>query len=207
MKTILTSLFLVFMTCSVLFAQENPDPKQDMNKFLSKNLMYPIEARSNEVEGLVVIQATFDEQGQPTKTTVISGNDLLAEEVTRTVTALTQNWNPEYLGDRPKAESYLMSFQFKIVKEENSSTKIKQMPMNEYADLMQNPEKQLNHGLENNPYNFKLYQERAELYTSLNLPVLAEKDLMLAEYFKQKMLTEVVIVGYQVKNKGLSVLD
>jgi len=79
--------------------------------------------------------------------------------------------------------------------------------MKEYADLMQNPEKQLNHGLEKNPYNFKLYQERAELYTSLNLPVLAEKDLMLAEYFKQKMLTEVVIVGYQVKNKGLSALD
>jgi len=207
MKTLLASFLLVFLTSSVLFAQENADVAHEMNKFLSKNLMYPIEARSNEVEGLVVIQATFDEQGQLIKTTVVSGNDLLAEEVTRTVTALTQNWNPEYLGDLPKADSYLMSFQFKIVKEENSSTKIKQMPMNEYADLLQNPEKQLNHGLEKNPYNFKLYQERAELYTSLNLPVLAEKDLMLAEYFKQKMLTEVMIVGYQVKNKSLSALD
>jgi hypothetical protein len=207
MKTLLASFFLVFLTSSVLFAQENSDRRQDMNKFLSKNLMYPIEARSNEVEGLVVIQVIFDEQGQPINTTVISGNDLLAEEVTRTVTALTQKWNPEYLGDRPKADSYLMSFQFKIVKEDHSSTTIKQMPMKEYADLMQNPEKQLNHGLENNPYNFKLYQERAELYTSLNLPVLAKKDLMLAEYFKKKMLTEIVIVGYQVKNKSLSTLD
>ncbi|MFT6892458.1 MAG: outer membrane biosynthesis protein TonB, partial [Algoriphagus sp.] len=70
MKTLLASFFLVFLTSSVLFAQENSDRRQDMNKFLSKNLIYPVEARSNEVEGLVVIQVIFDEQGQPINTTV-----------------------------------------------------------------------------------------------------------------------------------------
>jgi hypothetical protein len=161
----------------------------------------------NDLQGTVILQTTFDELGFPLSTTVISGDELLAAEVTRTVSALNENWKPEYLGDRSKGDSYLMSFQFKISKD-RSTTQIHQMiPRKDQELLMASTEKRLESRLEANPYNFKLYEERAELYRTLNLPVLAEKDLMLAEYFKNKMLTQIVIVGYQVKDKSLSAVE
>lgn len=207
MKKLLTTLFLGLISTSTIFAQEISVATKDMNAFLSKNLKYPIEARMNDLQGTVILQTTFDELGFPLSTTVISGDELLAAEVTRTVSALNENWKPEYLGDRSKGDSYLMSFQFKISKD-RSTTQIHQMiPRKDQELLMASTEKRLESRLEANPYNFKLYEERAELYRTLNLPVLAEKDLMLAEYFKNKMLTQIVIVGYQVKDKSLSAVE
>jgi hypothetical protein len=72
---------------------------------------------------------------------------------------------------------------------------------------MQSPEKRISGRIEANPYDSNLYLERAELYESLNLPVLAKKDLMLAEYFKQKMLAEFVIIVYPEVHKSLTSLD
>lgn len=207
MKKLLTTLFLGLISTSTIFAQEISVATKDMNAFLSKNLKYPIEARMNDLQGTVILQTTFDELGFPLSTTVISGDELLAAEVTRTVSALNENWKPEYLGDRSKGDSYLMSFQFKISKD-RSTTQIHQMiPRKDQELLMESTEKRLESRLEANPYNYKLYEERAELYKTLNLPVLAEKDLMLAEYFKNKMLTQIVIVGYQVKDKSLSAVE
>jgi hypothetical protein len=207
MKKLLTTLFLGIISMPTIFAQEISVATKDMNAFLSKNLKYPIEARMNDLQGTVILQTTFDELGFPLRTTVISGDELLAAEVTRTVSALTENWKPEYLGDRTKGDSYLMSFQFKISKD-RSTTQIHQMiPLKDQEHLLESPEKRLESRLEANPYNFKLYEERAELYRTLNLPVLAEKDLMLADYFRNKMLTQIVIVGYQSKDNSLSAVE
>jgi hypothetical protein len=207
MKKLLTTLLLGIISMPTIFAQEILVAPKDMNAFLSKNLKYPIEARINDLQGTVILQTTFDELGFPLRTTVISGDELLAAEVTRTVSALHKNWKPEYLGDRTKGDSYLMSFQFKISKD-RSTTQIHQMiPKKDQELLMESTEKRLESRLEANPYNFKLYEERAELYRTLNLPVLAEKDLMLADYFKNKMLTQMVIIGYQFKDNSLSAVE
>jgi len=207
MKTLLTSLFVGLISTSTIFAQEISSATQDMNRFLSKNLTYPSEARTIDLQGTVVLQATFDESGFPIATSIISGDVLLAAEVTRIVSALTENWKPEFLGERTKGESYLMSFQFKISKDRSKSQIHQMIPLKDQALLMESPEKQLTSRLDANPYNFKLYEERAELYESLNLPVLAEKDLLLADYFKNKMLTQIVIVGYESIDNSLSAVD
>jgi hypothetical protein len=207
MKTLLAFLFLGFISTSAIFAQENADVAHEMNKFLSKNLRYPTEARFNDVQGTVILQATFDELGFPLTTTVISGDKLLSAEVMRTISVLTENWKPEYLGDRNKGDSYLFSFQFKISKD-RSPTQIHQIvPLKDQSLLTESPEKQLTSGLEANPYDAKLYKERAELYEALNLPVLAQKDLMLADYFESKMLTQILIIGYSAPNKTISSLE
>jgi hypothetical protein len=207
MKTLLALLFFGLISTSTIFAQESADVADEMNQFLSKNLRYPTEARSNGIQGTVILQATFDELGFPLTTTVISGDELLSAEVMRTISALTENWKPEYLGDRNKGESYLLSFQFNISKD-RSPTQIHQIvPLKDQSLLAESDEKQLTSGLEANPYNFKLYEARAELYSTLNLPVLAEKDLILADYFQNKMLTQLVIVGYEVKDKSLSAVE
>ncbi len=208
MKTLLAFFFLGLISTSTSFAQESEDATHEMNQFLSKNLRYPTVARSNDLQGTVIIQATFDQLGFPLTTTVISGDELLAAEVVRTVSVLTENWNPKYLGELAKGNSYLMSFQFRISKEPTTSDQIdKMIPIKEQEILLTSPEKRFDSRLESNPYDSKLYEQRAELYKSLGLAVLAQKDLMLADYFKNKMLTQLVIVGYQVKDKSLSAVE
>lgn len=178
-----------------------------MNQFLSKNLRYPAEARSNGIQGIVILQATFDELGLPLTTTIISGDELLAAEVTRTVSMLTENWKPEYLGERATGDSYLMSFQFKISKDSHNTRIHQIIPLKDQFLATESPEKQLTSRLEANPYNFKLYEDRADLYSKLNMHVLAQKDLLLADYFKNKTLAQLVIVGYETKNKDLSAVE
>ena len=208
MKTIIATIFLGLLSASSMFAQEVSGTAQDMNKFLSRNIKYPAEARMNDLEGTVILQATFDEQGFPLTTSVISGNDILAAEVTRTVLALVENWKPEYLGDRSKSESYLMSFQFKVSKNKSTAQRLNLLiPIEEHDPLFQSPEQRISGKIEANPYDSNLYLERAKLYEALNLPVLAKKDLILAEYFKQKTLAEFVIIGYGSVNKSITSID
>ena len=208
MKALLSYLTVGFLFIPLVSAQERDDLTSGMNQFLSKNLKYPTEARANGVQGTVIIQTKFDDFGFPTNSTVISGDQLLAEEVTRTVSALSENWKPEFLGERLKGDSYLMSFQFRISKDETVSNRIQQMiPLEEYEMLMQNPQKRFDSKLEANPYDSKLYEQRAKLYKSLGFDVLAQKDQLLADYFKNRMLTEIIIVGYEVRSKDLSSMD
>jgi len=208
MKSLLFAIFFGFFSVTSVFAQEVAGTAHEMNKFLSRNLKYPAEARMNNLEGTVILQATFDEQGFPISTSIISGDEVLGEEVTRAFLALKENWKPEYLGDRIKNDSYLMSFQFKYSKNKSTSTRLNQMiPIEEHTELMQSPEKRVSGRIEANPYDSNLYLERAELYETLNLPVLAKKDLMLADYFKQRMLAEFVIIVYPEVHKSLTSLD
>jgi hypothetical protein len=208
MKALLSYLLVGFLFIPLVSAQERDDLTSGMNQFLSKNLKYPTEARANGVQGTVIIQTKFDDFGFPTNRTVISGDQLLAEEVTRTVSALSENWKPEFLGERLKGDSYLMSFQFRISKDETVSNRIQQMiPLEEYEMLMQNPQKRFDSKLEANPYDSKLYEQRAKLYKSLGFDVLAQKDQLVADYFKNRMLTEIVIIGYEVRSKDLSSMD
>jgi outer membrane biosynthesis protein TonB len=60
MKTLLALLFFGLISTSTIFAQESADVADEMNQFLSKNLRYPTEARSNGIQGTVILQATFD---------------------------------------------------------------------------------------------------------------------------------------------------
>jgi|AntRauMFilla1563_2_1112583.scaffolds.fasta_scaffold03339_6 hypothetical protein len=208
MKALLSYLLVGFLFIPLVSAQESDNPNRGMNQFLSKNLKYPTEARANDVQGTVIIQTKFDDLGFPTNSTVISGDQLLAEEVTRTVSALSENWKPEFLGERLKGGSYLMSFQFRISKGETVSNPIQQMiPLEEHEMLMKNPHKRFDSKLEANPYDSKLYEQRAKLYESLGFDVLAQKDQLLADYFKNRMLTEIVIVGYDVRSNEPSSMD
>lgn len=208
MKALLSYLLFGFLYIPIASAQEEDNSTSEMNKFLSKNLKYPTEARANDVQGTVIIQTKFNDLGFPLNSTVISGDQLLAEEVTRTVSALSENWKPEFLGERLKGGSYLMSFQFRISRDEIGSKPIEQMILlEEHEMLMQNPQRQFDSKLEANPYDYKLYEQRAKLYESLGFEVLAKKDQLLADYFKNRMLTEIVVVGYVVKSKSRSSKD
>ncbi len=202
MKLLFTFLIVGLISTTPLFAQEPSNGTMELNKFLARNIKYPTLARRNDIQGLVVIQVSFDEGGNPINTTILAGNESLVEEVMSTFSELQENWKADFLGDRKLNDTYLLSFQFKLAGNKQVSNPIKTLTIPEDAN---GPN--LTSAIESNPYDSKLYEQRAATYESLGLTVLAEKDRMLAGYFKEKMLAQLVIVGYPSDHKSISTID
>ena len=114
MNTKLFGLFLVLLVCLPSFAQQKPVEKVDsdgvylmpdqlpefpggiqaMMKFLSTNIMYPVEAQKKGISGRVIVQFVIMEDGTLDQAKVIRGVDpLLDEEALRVVKSMPK-WKP-----------------------------------------------------------------------------------------------------------------
>lgn len=192
----LPSLFLLIFIFSIggAFAQDSGS-RREMNQLLSKNLKYPAELRHAEIQGPVVISITIDPRGIMTGEYVfLSGNLAFEEEVERSVNLLKENWKASYLQGESYELEYLMSFEFKL-------SKAGGFPPNPFIATSQkskdtSPLEAANQALKENPYFPKLYSNRAEILENEGKHLQAEMDLNQAKFLKDKMLTEIVIVGY-----------
>lgn len=185
-------LFLIGVSSS--FAQSS-DSRFEMNRLLSKNLKYPTELRHSDTQGMVVISIEVDQRGIMTGAyELLSGDLAFEEEIERNVQLLKENWNPSYLAGKDFGQEYLLSFDFKL-------SKGNAFPPNPFLTSSQqvkeiSPLEAVNQALKENPYSPKLYTNRAEILENEGLQLRAEMDLNQAEFLRQKMLTEIVIVGY-----------
>lgn len=195
MKKLSALFLLVFLfSTSGTYAQESGSP-DEMNMLLSKNLKYPTELRQEGIEGPVVVSVKVDPRGNLTgEYEFLSGNLAFEEEIERSLNILKENWNPSFLEDKSYDLEYLMSFDFKLSKGAG-------FPPNPFMNTSQKSEKTsplmaVTKALEENPYFPSLYKNRAEILKSEGKDILAEMDLNQAKFLKDKMLTEIVIVGY-----------
>lgn len=203
MKRIILPILAGLMLSASAFGQESKNDHDEMNQFLAKEIKYPTELRRNQIKGMVVYQFSFNEDGFPISREVVSGDPALAASVDETLVKLVENWDPEWLGKSPRTNNYLMSFNFQISK----SKPVQGIHLGRYsATPTITTEKAIDtisKRIDSNPFDPQLYLSRAELYTEAGSALLAEKDLMLADFFKEKMLTEIVIVGYDTSPKSL----
>ena len=187
-------LLLFLLSMSSAFAQTT-DSRSEMNRLLSKNLKYPTELRQSDTQGTVVISIEVDARGIMTgEYELLSGDLAFQEEIERNVKLLKENWNPSYLIGKSHGQEYLMSFEFKL-------SKAGAFPPNPFLTSSQktkeiSPLEAVSLALVENPYSPKLYTNRAELLENEGQQLRAEMDLNQAEFLKDKMLTEIVIVGY-----------
>lgn len=185
---------LFFLGIGSTFAQDS-DSRREMNRFLSKNLMYPTELRQSGAQGIVVVSVEVDQRGFMTEEyEILSGEVAFNEEIERVMKLLKDNWNPAYVEDKSDDNEYLMSFEFKLSTADG-------FPPNPFLTSSQkktgiSPLEAVNQALKENPFSPKLYKDRAEILDIEGQELLSEMDLNQAKFLKNKMLTEVVIVGY-----------
>lgn len=194
MKKLSSLLVLIFLfSISGAFAQTY-GASQEMNMLLSKNLKYPAELRQSDTQGMVVISIKIDQKGYMTDYEFLSGDSGFEGEINRTLSILKENWNPSFLEDKTYNQEYLMSFDFKL-------SKGKQFPPNPFTSTGVNsnpitPLETVNQALKESPFSPKLYTYRAEILEANGKQLLSEMDFIKAKFLKDKMLTEIVIVGY-----------
>ncbi|MHA7130541.1 energy transducer TonB [Algoriphagus namhaensis] len=200
----LTSLILFFLALAGSLAAQNLSSSFEKgNEFLRRNLSYPTEARMNNVEGKVVVQLTFDEQGFPSSTKILSGDPLLEQEAQRTMDKMIAQWNPDFFTGTPSRNPYLITLQYKIAHQKDlfPAVYLGASTQNQKPEL--SPEEFFSSALSDNPYDPELYKQRAVYYQSKGMDLLAQKDELIADYFSDIILSSVVIVGYNSTKKKL----
>ncbi|WP_192347064.1 energy transducer TonB [Algoriphagus sp. Y33] len=191
------ALFLLLFIFSLSFthAQTSTHSGEDMNRFLSQTLKYPAELREAETMGAVVVSVQIDKTGfMIGDVEFLSGDPEFEDEINRTMNLLKENWNPSFLEGKAYGQEYLMSFDFRI---NNDS----QFPPNPFITASEKakpitPLEAVNKALEENPYSPKLLNNRAEILAQEGKKLLSDLDVNQAKFLADKMLTEVIIVGY-----------
>ncbi|TFV95831.1 hypothetical protein E4S40_06305 [Algoriphagus kandeliae] len=169
------------------------------NQFLSKNLQYSSELRSEKVQGPVTLLLSIDEQGSLKKSpSLIGGSEALAQEVFRIFELMEAQGTATILPSEIFGEEYLLSVEFKIQEPRNIGFYIPERPDSENRII-----KKLNEQIQSNPYFPKFYQQRAEYFKSIGQDLLAELDEEKAKSLKAKELTTIVVVGYHSIHKKL----
>lgn len=193
----LTALFLSLFIFSLGFthAQTSTHSNEDMNRFLSYTLKYPAELREAVTTGPVVISVQIDKAGYMTgEVEFLSGDKAFEDEINRTMNLLKENWSPSFLEGKAYDQEYLMSFDFRI----DNGSQFSSNPVTTTSEKVKpsTPLEAVNKALEENPYSPKLLNNRAEILAQNGKKLLSDLDVHQANFLKDKLLTEIVIVGY-----------
>ncbi|MDJ1472992.1 energy transducer TonB [Cytophagaceae bacterium YF14B1] len=91
---------------------EFPGGKDKMNEFLSQNMKYPEEARTDKVEGDVFVRFMVKKDGTITTPKVISGLGAGCDQEAVRLLTVMPKWNPGKKDDEPVDMPYTMYIHF-----------------------------------------------------------------------------------------------
>jgi len=96
------------------FVEQQPEPSVDMGAYLSKNLKYPEQARSNNVEGKVILKFVVNEDGSISGITVLRGIGNGCDEEAKRVLAAMPKWKPGKQNGRAVKVYFVQPITFKL---------------------------------------------------------------------------------------------
>ncbi|WP_288369578.1 hypothetical protein [uncultured Algoriphagus sp.] len=196
MRNLLIALIL-FATSSVASIAQESNPYSEFNKFLAKNLRYAQEFRAEKVQGPVTLLLSLDENGDFNKEPIlVGGSETLAQEVFRTLDLMEAKGTASLIPEEAFGKEYLLTVQFKMVKNQNTGFYIPERYDTESKIL-----EKLNAQIQENPYFANFYEQRAEYFQNTGQSLLAELDLEKAKLLRNKELTNIVVVGYESSHK------
>lgn len=200
MKHLLTLTAFLCLISTVAFAQSTAGVSE-MNRFFSKNLKYPTDARKADVQGTVLLSVEIDETGYPVNVKALEGDPFLVAEVETNFDKLQENWDPAYLGGKELGKEYLLYVKFRMQEPQNDP----RSPFTVTAHAKKQPVTvdDYTQRIAESPLNATLYEKRADLHEFQGNKLLAEMDRNQADFLKDRFLTQVVVVGYGPQYKSL----
>ena len=111
----------VFAIVEVL--PEFPGGEKALSKFLSKNIVYPKQAKKNGIKGTVIVTFVIDKEGKVTKPRVVRdiGGGCGAEAIR--VVKLMPNWKPGTQRGTPVSVTFNLPVRFKLDEQKKNSKK------------------------------------------------------------------------------------
>ncbi|TFV95833.1 energy transducer TonB [Algoriphagus kandeliae] len=188
-----------FILCFVASAQEQ-ESSGSLNKLVRENLKLPSPELFDGNKGRVILSLKVTEEGLPDSVFLAqSASESFDAESLRVMELIIQNWDPTFLENRPSGDEYLLVFSFysQIGKPDYTDTQgliekfIKKEKFEKAFDL-------INQEIEENPFNWKNYATRSEIYRLMGKTEDSQRDFMTAKQIKKKVLVSAEVKAFGV---------
>ena len=98
----------------LVFAEQMPEFPGNLNEYISKNIIYPKQAREQSIEGKVIAQFVIDKDGRISQAEVIKKAGFgLDEEAIRIINSMP-NWKPAKQNGKAVTLRYTLPINFKL---------------------------------------------------------------------------------------------
>lgn len=97
------------------YVSQIPQSSVDIKEYLKENLVYPLDARRNNIEGKVIVKFIVDENGKVTNVTIAkSVYPSIDSEAIRVISNMP-NWIPGHNDGKPIKVNYTLPIDFKLL--------------------------------------------------------------------------------------------
>lgn len=196
MKVILTllTMILISIPSNSQSVQNAKYLKEDLNRFLSINTKYPIEAVISQIQGDVVYSFTINKNGRLENLALKNyPSELLLNSSKTSMSLLNGEWKPAVLNDTPIDKKYQVVFRYRTYMDTNpfdyKGQSRKLLEKKKYEKAL----KTLDSGVEDNSYDYELYDLRSKVKEALGDSEGAKKDESVSNSLKDEILTIVYI--------------
>lgn len=197
-------LLLTFNTIVMSQTTQKPDSiqtvekakylKEDLTKFLSKNVAYPNEAIRSNIQGDVVLSFTITKNGKLDSLTILKSPDFSFS--TSTIVAfdrLYEQWSPSRINDRPVDKKYFIIIRFRIYintqPPDNKSKTAVYIKKQKFEKAL----KLLNNAIKDNQYDFELFESRSQVKEILGDTEGSKQDQIASDNLNNEVMTVVDI--------------
>ncbi|WP_439475335.1 energy transducer TonB [Algoriphagus formosus] len=175
-----------------------PIKAQTFKEIIGENLKYPLEARKQNVEGIVAVSLKIDANGNLEFYEIVdSPSPILEKEVSRIFDIIMESWKSEFLEGKPFSNQYLALFEFIYNPNYQSIEDLKKIYK---AKIQENNNDEaletLNMGVKMYPYSESLLADRAKLLMDLGYTEESQKDYLRARRLQRQLFFHIVVTGY-----------
>lgn len=202
-KSFLLSICLLYLLPGIVNSQTMPEAektpvnqkasylKEDLKAFLTKNILYPKEGITNNIEGDVVLSFVINKEGHMDSITVESSADhsLTISAVTAFTQVSDNEWSPAKVNDVPIDHRNKVIFRFRqFLNEEPYDYKAKARQLFD-KEKYEKALKVYDEGIADNQYDVALFNERSRVKKILGDIEGSKLDHVIATSLKEEIMT------------------
>jgi hypothetical protein len=206
---VVLALFTIFMYSNSQIVQK-PDfviryekakyLKQDLNKFLSMNTEYPFAEMTNRINGDVVFSFIINRNGMLESLALKDyPNSSFLNSSKNAINSLDGEWSPTKLNDTPVDKKYLIVFRFRTYFERKPFDYKAQGTNLIGKQKYERALKSLNSGIEDNKYDYELYELRSKVKEMLGDNEGAKNDQINSFRLKDEIMSIIDINAIAVR--------
>jgi tetratricopeptide (TPR) repeat protein len=179
---------------------EKANYKKDLNKALWENLNYPQEAFLNQVQGDVILSFKITSNGKTGDINVVSTPaEILSVSSILSLNGISENWNPCKVNGVPIDKTYLLVYRYRVLTNSNQLNYHKKADKLIQKEKFDKALKIYDKLLEDNKFDFSLFEKRAKTHELLGNFENANNDLEQALKLKNSVIStiDVNVISYK----------
>ena len=138
--------------------------KEDLEKGLSRNTRYPIDALRSESQGDVIFSFVITKEGKMENVLMVSPvNPGISPSVFNAINQLDKNWAPAKENGKPIDKKYTIVYRYRLYENvkpaDLKSEAVGYVKKKKYEKAL----KSYNEAIEDNPYDYKLVESRSQV--------------------------------------------